>query len=333
MYLIKLIIRLIFFLIYINYAMASNKYNTDHLTDLQKKVTLQCATENPFDNEYWNNKKEGIYVDIISKKPLFSSKDKFDSGTGWPSFTKTINKEVITEHVDKSHNMTRVEVKSKSSDAHLGHVFNDGPNKEHGSKRYCINSASIKFIPKENLEKEGYGEYLKLFEEKNKNIKKAILAGGCFWGMEDLFSKLPGVLDVKNGYSGGSKINAIYELVSLGITNHAEAVEVTYDSNKISYENILKFFFKIHDPTTLNRQGNDIGKHYRSAIFYQNEKEKEIAEQLIIKANKSKIYKNTITTTLEKFDNFYEAEEYHQDYLKNHPGGYSCHKIRPEWEL
>jgi methionine-R-sulfoxide reductase len=132
------------------------------LTPIQYKVTQQNGTEPPFQNEFWDNKQEGLYVDIISGKPLFSSLDKFDSGCGWPSFTKPLHDENIKEEVDVSHNMTRTEVRSKGADSHLGHVFDDGP-KDQGGLRYCINSAALRFIPKEDLEKEGYGEYIKQF--------------------------------------------------------------------------------------------------------------------------------------------------------------------------
>lgn len=132
------------------------------LTPLQEHVALCGGTEPPFNNEYWDNKAEGIYVDIISGVPLFSSTDKFDSGTGWPSFTRPLDEKAVLGKEDKSHGMLRVEVKSTDSDAHLGHLFNDGP-KEKGGLRYCINSASLKFIPKADLEKAGYGKYLNLF--------------------------------------------------------------------------------------------------------------------------------------------------------------------------
>jgi len=138
--------------------------NIQKLTELQKFVTQQNGTEAPFKNEFWDNKKEGIYVDAISGKALFSSQDKFDSGSGWPSFTKPIDELEIVEKTDDSHGMRRVEVRSKNADSHLGHVFSDGP-KEKGGKRFCINSASMRFIPKEKLEQEGYARYLKLFQK------------------------------------------------------------------------------------------------------------------------------------------------------------------------
>ena len=149
-----------------------SKYNKNleavaRLSPEQQRVTQRCGTEMPFDNAYWDNKEPGIYVDVVSGEPLFASVDKFDSGTGWPSFTRPIEPENVAENTDVSHGMTRTEVRSSHGDSHLGHVFPDGPRDE-GGLRYCINSASLRFIPLDELESEGYGSYRKLFELQEK---------------------------------------------------------------------------------------------------------------------------------------------------------------------
>ncbi len=153
--------------------------------------------------------------------------------------------------------------------------------------------------------------------------KKAIFAGGCFWGLEDLIRKQPGVLDTTVGYTGGRVNNPTYE----NHEGHAEAVEIAYDDQKTSYKKLLDFFFQIHNPTTLNQQGNDLGTSYRSAIFYANDEEKKEAENFIKIVNDSKRWKNPVVTTLEPLDKFHPAEDYHQDYLEKNPGGYTCHAI------
>ncbi len=158
---------------------------------------------------------------------------------------------------------------------------------------------------------------------QNQNYKKAVFAGGCFWGLEDLIRKQEGVVDTEAGYTGGSVENPTYE----NHAGHAEAVEITYDREKTSYKKLLDFFFQIHNPTTLNRQGHDIGTSYRSAIFYANEGERKEAEDFIKIVNDSKRWPAPVVTTLEPLTKFYKAEEYHQDYLVKNPGGYTCHAI------
>lgn len=154
-------------------------------------------------------------------------------------------------------------------------------------------------------------------------IKKIVLAGGCFWGLEELIRSQVGVVDTIVGYTGGSVENPTYQ----NHTGHAEAVEITYDDEKTSYKKMLDFFFQIHNPTTLNRQGNDMGSSYRSAIFYGTEEEKEEAKNFINIVNDSKRWADPVVTTLEPLTKFYKAEDYHQDYLQKNPGGYTCHAI------
>lgn len=154
-------------------------------------------------------------------------------------------------------------------------------------------------------------------------IKKIVLAGGCFWGMEELIRTQPGVVATEVGYTGGVVDNPTYEKHD----GHAEAVEIQYDTDKTSYRKLLDFFFQIHNPTTLNQQGNDRGTSYRSAIFYGNEEEKKEAEAFIKIVNDSKRWQNPVVTTLEPLTTFYKAEDYHQDYLQKNPGGYTCHAI------
>lgn len=163
--------------------------------------------------------------------------------------------------------------------------------------------------------------------------ERAILAGGCFWGMEDLIRKLPGVRDTTVGYTGGTTANPTYEDMKSKVTGHAEAIEVLFDPSVLSYRELLLFFFSIHNPTTLNRQGNDIGPSYRSAIFYISPEQKATALAVIETLTKSGKFPGRIVTEVVSAGAFYPAESYHQDYLQRNPNGYTCHYIRPEWKV
>ena len=161
----------------------------------------------------------------------------------------------------------------------------------------------------------------------------AILAGGCFWGMQDLIRKLPGVVKTRVGYSGGDFKNPGYKDVCTGKTGHAEAIKVEFAPETLSYRKLLEFFFQIHDPTTLNRQGNDVGTQYRSAIFTLSKEQQITARDLISELEQSDIWPSEIITNVEPAGDFYDAEDNHQDYLETYPEGYTCHFIRPDWKL
>ncbi len=161
----------------------------------------------------------------------------------------------------------------------------------------------------------------------------AILAGGCFWGMEDLIRKLPGVHNTEVGYTGGALDDPTYNDVKTGATGHAESIRVEFDPDKLSYDKLLGFFFQIHDPTTLNRQGNDVGTQYRSAIYYLDDAQKETARQVMAAVAEAGQVPGEIVTELAPAGAFYRAEDFHQDYLERYPDGYTCHFIRPEWAL
>ena len=325
------------------------------LSPLEYEVTQHDATEPSFRNRFWDNHEAGIYVDVATGEPLFSSTDKFDSGTGWPSFTRPVEPHRVTTKEDYKLGMRRTEVRSAAGSSHLGHVFDDGPAPDR--LRYCINSASLRFIPANRLEAEGYGEYAVLFGAAppkvaastavstdanacvapapgqragcEATLETAVLAGGCFWGMEEIVRKIPGVLETEVGYTGGASAKPTYEDVHTGKTGHAEAIRITFDPTKVSYEELLeKWFFRMHNPTTKNQQGNDVGSQYRSAIFATSPAQRETAERIKKRVDASGKWRTPIVTEIVDAGPFTLAEDYHQDYLQKHPGGYTCHYLR-----
>ncbi|HNW83532.1 MAG TPA: bifunctional methionine sulfoxide reductase B/A protein [bacterium] len=281
----------------------------EELPESNYKVLREGGTEKPFTGIYTDTFDKGLYRCFACGAPLFRSDTKYNHGCGWPSFTKSVSENAIIYVPDYSYGMSRTEIKCGNCGSHLGHVFDDGP--EPDGKRYCVNSASLQFLP----------------EKEDKIMKKessttAIFAAGCFWGVEYKFSKEIGVISTDAGYIGGTTINPTYQTVCSNMTGHAEAVKVVFDPAKTNYEKLVRLFFAMHDPTQVNRQGPDTGTQYRTAIFYTDESQKTIAEK--VKNELKSKYDKPIATEIVPAGTFYMAEEYHQEYIKK-KGGDSCH--------
>jgi peptide methionine sulfoxide reductase msrA/msrB len=271
------------------------------LTAEEKAIIVNKGTERPFTGKYWNSAAKGVYLCRQCGAPLYLSDSKFKSDCGWPSFDDEIPGAVRRQ---RDADGSRTEILCANCGAHLGHVFL-GEGLTLRDTRHCVNSASLSFLPEEKWP-----------------LQRAIFAGGCFWGVEHYFRQAPGVLGVRSGYTGGKVERPTYEQVCTGSTGHAESVEVLFDPAKVTYEALARLFFEIHDPTTKNSQGPDVGLQYRSAVFYLSDEQKKTDEKLIALLQK-RGYK--VVTEVAPATTFWPAEDYHQDYLDKHPGRADCH--------
>ncbi|NUQ00782.1 MAG: bifunctional methionine sulfoxide reductase B/A protein, partial [Armatimonadetes bacterium] len=261
------------------------------LTAEEARVIRDKGTERPFSGKYWNTFEAGTYHCRQCGAALYTSDSKFRSDCGWPSFDDEIPGAVRRE-LDADGR--RTEILCAACGGHLGHVFT-GERLTAKNIRHCVNSVSMVFRP----------------AAEAVATKEAVFAGGCFWGVEHFFRQVEGVSAVTSGYIGGTIPNPTYEQVCSGQTGHAEAVQVVYDPAKVSYEQLARLFFEIHDPTQKNRQGPDLGTQYRSAVFYQTDEEKAIAEKLV---GQLRDLGYQVATELTLASEFYPAEDYHQDY-------------------
>lgn len=299
-------------------------------------VLRNQGTELPGSGTYVDTDDDGVYCCAGCGLPLFSSDAKFHSGTGWPSFFQPIAPGNVAETVDRSDGMVRTEIHCPRCGGHLGHVFDDGPKPT--GLRYCLDSVALNFTPRNKVatladpaadskprDANGSSAGVRAAPAAisgagaTKKLATAVFAAGCFWATEAAFDQIRGVEHVVSGYSGGSKDTANYDTVCGGDTGHAESVEVTYDPSQVSYEQLLDVFFAAHDPTQLNRQGNDTGTQYRSVIFYADDAQRRAAEAKVRSLGKSHAFADPIVTAIEPLKSFFPAEDYHQNYVHNHP--------------
>jgi peptide methionine sulfoxide reductase msrA/msrB len=274
-------------------------------------VAREADTERAFTGTMWKSETKGTYYCATCGLKLFKSEQKFVSSCGWPSFFEQENKNSVVFKADNSFGMQRTEALCGRCNSHLGHLFDDGP--EPTGKRYCMNAISLDFVPENSA-------------QNKENLNSIVLGGGCYWCVEAVYENLQGVEKVVSGFAGGTVENPSYEEVCTGRTGAAEVVQITYDTTKTNLDEIFQVFFTVHDPTTLNRQGADVGTQYRSVIFYANEEQKKASESIIAELNE-KVFANKIVTTLEPYTKFYKAEDYHQNYYENNKSQPYCEMV------
>ncbi|MGE5425727.1 MAG: bifunctional methionine sulfoxide reductase B/A protein [Bacillota bacterium] len=293
----------------------------NRLNEEEDRIISGKGTEKPFSGIYDDFFQEGVYLCRRCNALLYEAKDKFDAGCGWPSFD-----DEVTGAVRRSPDPDglRTEISCSSCGAHLGHVFT-GEKQTAKDTRHCVNSLSMRFIP---------------WDYKAGEVAEAYFAGGCFWCLEAVFQMIKGIDEVSSGYSGGQIDKPTYERVSLGDTGYAETVRIDYNEAEISFKRLLEVFFSVHDPSTYNRQGNDIGTQYRSVIFYKTWRQRQEARKMIEELDEKRIFGGKIVTELVPFIQFYPAEEEHKEYYRKHPERGYCRlvidpkitKLRKDWQ-
>ena len=303
--------RLLVLIIGLALAGAVKAQDMKPLTPEERRVIVDKGTEAPFSGRYYKHRGEGVYRCRQCGAPLYRSQDKFDAGCGWPSFDDEIPGAVRrTTDADGR----RTEITCARCGGHLGHVFT-GEGFTPKNTRHCVNSLSLDFVPAAESSD-------RTSSEAAAPTETAIFAGGCFWGVEYMLSKVPGVVKVESGYIGGTTENPTYEEVCSHRTGHAEAVRVVFDPAKVSYETLARLFFEIHDPTQENGQGPDLGDQYRSEIFYTSPAQQETAERLIAELRR-KGY--DVVTQVTPAGRFWPAEDYHQRYYERKGTQPYCH--------
>ncbi len=283
------------------------------------EITQRAGTEPAHCGTLLDNQRDGMYACVVCGLPLFSSEHKFKSGSGWPSFFTAYDEQHVARIEDHSHGMIRTEIACARCDAHLGHVFADGPKPT--GERHCLNSAALTFIEEGAPVPEA---------SKPMQTETAYFAGGCFWGIEHYMQQGPGVIDAVSGYMQGDDTATDYHSVCSGETGHAESVMVVFDPSEVSFRTLVDAFLRMHDPTEVNRQGPDIGTQYRSGIWTTSDEQAATAQEAIEAVNASGKHPTPVATEVAPAKTFHPAETYHQDYVAR--TGRACHVVNP-WPI